>query len=136
MYATGTWQLRRRVGRIVSSVFRAGDAATAVAMYHAAHEMLEGCCPRVARVRDEAGSDALAYLDFPPSHWKRLRTNNVRERANREIKRRSRVVQVLLSDSSLLRLVGAVMCDQAEPWPGSRYFSERKIAEMHDAELQ
>lgn len=37
------------------------------------------------------------------------------------------------SESSLLRLVGAVMCDQAETWSGSRYFSERKMAEMHDA---
>ena len=82
---------------------------------------------------EEAEPDALAYLDFPPSHWKRLRTNSVQERANREIKRRSRVVQVFPSESSLLRLVGAVMCDQAETWSGSRYFSERKIAEMHDA---
>lgn len=80
--------------------------------------------------------DALAYLDFRPSHWKRLRTNNVRERANREIKRRSRVVQVFPSESSLLRLVGAVMCDQAETWSGSRYFSERKMAEMHNAALR
>ena len=104
-----------------------------MAMYHAACEMLEGCCPRAARVLEEAEPDALAYLDFPPSHWKRLRTNNVQERANREIKRRSRVVQVFPSESSLLRLVGAVMCDQAETWSGSRYFSERKMAEMHDA---
>lgn len=52
---------------------------------------------------------------------------------HREIKRRSRVVQVFPSESSLLRLVGAVMCDQAETWSGSRYFSERKMAEMHDA---
>lgn len=133
MREAGSWQLRRRVGRIVSSVFRAGDAATAVAMYHAACEMLEGCCPRAARVLEEAEPDALAYLDFPPSHWKRLRTNNVQERANREIKRRSRVVQVFPSESSLLRLVGAVMCDQAETWSGSRCFSERKMAEMHDA---
>lgn len=46
MNATGTWRLRRRVGRTVSSVFRARDAATAVAMYHTACEMLEGRCPR------------------------------------------------------------------------------------------
>ena len=133
MREAGSWQLRRRVGRIVSSVFRARDAATAVAMYHAACEMLEGCCPRAARVLEEAEPDALAYLDFPPSHWKRLRTNNVQERANRESKHRSRVVQVFPSESSLLRLVGAVMCDQAETWSGSCYFSERKMAEMHDA---
>ena len=62
-----------------------------------------------------------------PAHQQR------QERANREIKRRSRVVQVFPSESSLLRLVGAVMCDQAETWSGSRYFSERKMAEMHDA---
>lgn len=133
MREAGSWQLRRRVGRIVSPVFRARDAATAVAMYHVACEMLEECCPRAARVMEEAEADALAYLDFPPSHWKRLRTNNVQERANREIKRRSRVVQVFPSEGSLLRVVGAVMCDQAETWSTSRCFSERKMAEMHDA---
>lgn len=53
---------------------------------------------------EEAKHGAPAYLDFPPSHRKRLRTNNVQERANREIKRRSRVVQVFPSESSLLVL--------------------------------
>ena len=105
-------------------------------MYHAACEMLVGCCLRAARALEEAEPDAIAHLDFPPSHWKRLRTNNLRERAKRETKRGSRVVQVFPSESSLLRLVGAVMCDQAETWAGSRYFSERKMAEMHDAELR
>ena len=91
----------RPVGHIISSVFHAGDATTAVVMYHAACEMLEGCCPRAERVLEEAEPDALAYLDFPTSHWKRLRTNNVQERTNREIKRRSRVVQVFPSEKSL-----------------------------------
>lgn len=95
-----------------------------------------GCWPRAARALEEAEPDALDYLNFPPSHRKRLRTNNVQERANREIKRRSRVVQVFPSESSLLRLVGAVMCDQAETWSSSRYFSERKMAELHDAALR
>lgn len=98
-------------------------------MYHAACEMLEGCCPRAERVLEEAEPDALAYLDFPTSHWKRLRTNNVQERANREIKRRSRVVQVFPSEKSLLRLVGSVMCDHVETWFGSRNFTERKMVE-------
>ena len=132
MREAGSWQLRRRVGRIVSSVFRARDAATAVAMYHAACEMLEGCCPRAARVLEEAEPDALAYLDFPPSHWKRLRTNNVQERTNREIKRRSRVVQAFPSTASLVRLAGAVMCEQDETWQESRYFSEAKMRELYD----
>ena len=44
MREAGSWQLRRRVGRIVSQVFRGRDAATVTAMYHAACEMLVGCC--------------------------------------------------------------------------------------------
>lgn len=127
MREAGSWQLRRRVGRIVSSVFRARDAATAVAMYHAACEMLEGCCPRAARVLEEAEPDALAYLDFPPSHWKRLRTNNVQERANRELKRRSRVVQVFPSRKLLIRMMGAVFAEMDEDWAGLRWFNDESM---------
>ena len=132
MREAGSWQLRRRVGRIVSQVFRGRDAATVTAMYHVACDMLEGCCPRAAAILEEAEPDALAYLDFPPSHWKRLRTNNVQERTNREIKRRSRVVQAFPSTASLVRLAGAVMCEQDETWQESRYFSEAKMRELCD----
>ncbi len=132
MREAGSRQLKRRVGRIMSPVFRAKDAATARAMYHVACDMLRACCPRAADVAEEAEPDALAYLGFPPSHWKRLRTNNVQERANREIKRRSRVVQVFPSEKSLERLVGAVMCEQDEAWSQSRYFSYDKIQELYD----
>ena len=125
-------QLRRRVARIVSPVFRAKDAEVVRAMYHLATEMLEDCCPRAARILEDAEPDALAYLDFPASHWKRLRTNNVQERTNREVKRRSRVVQVFPSTKSLERLVGAVMCDEDEGWQASRYFSEKKMSELYD----
>lgn len=132
MREAGSWQLRRRVGRIVSQVFRGRDAATVTAMYHVACDMLQGCCPRAAAILEEAEPDALAYLDFPPSHWKRLRTNNVQERTNREIKRRSRVVQAFPSTASLVRLAGAVMCEQDETWQESRYFSEAKMRELYD----
>ena len=81
---------------------------------------------------EEAEPDALAYLDFPPAHWKRLRTNNVQERTNREIKRRSRVEQVFPSTGSLVRLAGAVMCEQDEVWQESRYFSEARMNELYD----
>ena len=126
----GSWQLRKRVARVVAPVFRAKDAAAAVAMYHAACDMLRGICPKAADVLEEAEPDALAYLDLPASHWRRLRTNNVQERANREIKRRSRVVQVFPSEKSLMRLAGAVMCDMDEAWSSSRYFSEARMREL------
>ena len=93
-------------------------------------------CPKAAAILEEAECDALVYLQFPRSHWKRLRTNNLQERTNREIKRRSRVVQVFPSAESLERLTGAVMCDQDEAWSDKRYFSEAKIAELCDEGLR
>lgn len=74
------------------------------ARLHARGRLLAAEAPR--------GQNRIAGV--PRAHWKRLRTNNVQERANGEIKRRSRAVQVFPPESSLLRLMGAVMCDQAE----------------------
>ena len=87
---------------------------------------------RIGHYTNFLDTTALAYLDFPPTHWKRLRTNNVQERTNREIKRRSRVVQVFPSTGSLVRLAGAVMCEQDEIWQESRYFSEARMNELYD----
>ena len=77
---------RARVARLLSPVFRAKDPLVVRAAYHRATEMIAAFCPAAAGVLEEAEPDALAYLDFPASHWKRLRTNNVQERTNREIK--------------------------------------------------
>ena len=93
-----------------------------------------GCRPRAAGALEEAGPDAPSYLDFPASHWRRLRTSNVQERTNREIKRRPRVAQASPSEASLTRLVGAVMREQDEAWSESRYFSEARMAELYAPE--
>lgn len=71
---------------------------------------------------EEAEPDALTHLDSPTSSWKRLRANNMQERANREIKRRSSAMQAFPSKKSLLLVVGTVMYDKTETWSASRYF--------------
>lgn len=80
-----------------------------------------------------AVDDALAFMAFPEAHWSKIRTNNVQERANREIKRRYRVVQSFPSRASLLRLVGAVMCEEEDAWAHQRAFSPESAARAWDA---
>ena len=96
-------------------------------LYQLAIEQIEGFCPKAAEVLEEAEADALAYLDFPYEHHVRLRTNNVQERANRELKRRSRVVQVFPSRKSLIRMMGAVFSEMDEDWAGRRWFNDDSI---------
>lgn len=52
-------------------------------------------------------AETLAYMSFPREHWTRIRTNNVLERLNREIKRRTRVVGAFPDGESALVLVAA-----------------------------
>lgn len=70
--------------------------------------------------RDNAGPSALAYLDFPHEHATWVRINNVQERMSCEIKRRTRAIQAFPSFDSLVRLVGAVCCDQNDARLASR----------------
>ena len=49
----------------------------------------------------------LTYMSFPTEHWPRIRSNNVIERLNREIRRRTRVVGTFQDGKSALMLVCA-----------------------------
>lgn len=75
----------------------------------------------------EAEEEALAYLAFPVSHRTKIRTNNVQERANREIKRRTNVVQGFPSRESLIRLVGAALIEAEEEWSTRRVISKPSL---------
>ena len=86
-------------------------------------------CQRKRGGFKEAKPDALAYFSFPSAHWNWLRTNKVEERANREIKRHSCVVQVFPSERSLEHLVGAVMYEQDEQWSASLLMFTKKWSE-------
>lgn len=76
-----------------------------------------------------AEDSALAFTAFPRAHWAKLRTNNVQERANREIKRRYRVVQSFPSRESMLRLTCASLMETEGQWSQQRVFSEASAAE-------
>lgn len=51
--------------------------------------------------------ETLTYMDFPYAHWIKIRSNNVIERLNREIRRRTRVVGTFPDGNSALMLVCA-----------------------------
>lgn len=111
---------RKAAGRVMQAVFAESEPASVRAAYHAAIDAIAGLSEEAAELLEEAEADALAYLDFPAEHRRRIRTNNVQERANREIKRRTRAVQVFPSAESMIRLVGAVMAEADEDWSTRR----------------
>lgn len=103
---------RAMAGKALQAVFRETDPATVRSAYRAAIDAVGAMSARAGALLEEAEADVLTYLDFPAEHRRRIRTNNVQERMNREIKRRSRVVQVFPSVESMLRLMGAACAEQ------------------------
>lgn len=124
-----TRQKRAAVLAILHAVFDERDPNLVRELYHLACDEVAGICAKAAELLVEAETDALAYLDFPYAHHRRLRTNNVQERPNRELKRRSRVVQVFPSRRSLIRMLGAVFSEMDEDWATRRWFTEESIAQ-------
>lgn len=66
--------------------------------------------------------EGLAFYNFPRTHWKKIRTVNVVERLNQEIRRRTRVARLFPNEASCNRLVTAIAVDIHEDWAsGKRY---------------
>ena len=55
-------------------------------------------------------------IDRPPNIQRRLRTSNIMECINRQLKRRTNVVSIFPSEASLLRLVTAKVMDHFDEW--------------------
>ena len=66
--------------------------------------------------------ESLTVLRLPAAHRQRLRTTNMLERLNRELKRRTRVATLFPNEAALLRLVSAILIELSEEWEtGKRY---------------
>lgn len=86
-----------------------------------------------ARTERDGFAETLAYTEFPPEHWRRIRTNNGIERFNSEIRRRTRVVGTFPDGNSALMLVTARLKYTVEhEWGKRRYLDMSKLEEMDE----
>ena len=116
------------VSGAIRQIFAAESAAEARERLSAAVAALEKTTPKVARLLEAAEEDLLAFMSFPPEHWRKLRSTNPLERINREIGRRSDVVGIYPNDSALIRLAGSLLIEQNDEWlVMRRYLSEESM---------
>ena len=75
--------------------------------------------------------ETLQYFQFPPEHWRSLRTNNPLERLMREIRRRTRVVGAFPDGNSALILVSARLRHVVgTQWGRKRYLDMGRLKDL------
>lgn len=88
-----------------------------------------------AKKIEDSIHETLTYMDFPYAHWSKLRSNNVIERLNREIRRRTRVVGTFPDGNSALMLVCARLRHVAsKSWGTKRYMNMNHLYDMQKEE--
>ncbi len=73
-------------------------------------------CPKLCQWVEDNIEETLTFTRLPRQHHKRLKSTNILERLNQEIKRRIHVVRIFPSAESCLRLVRALAVETHENW--------------------
>jgi putative transposase len=115
-------EMKSQVMDDLRGVFDAADQAAANEQLQRVVHKYEESAPKLAAWLEENVPESLTVFRLPASHRQRLRTTNMLERLNRELKRRTRVATLFPNEDSLLRLVTAILVEISEEWEtGKRY---------------
>ena len=86
--------------------------------------------PKLCTWVEENIEETLTYYRLPAEHHKHMKSTNMLERLNEEIKRRTHVVRIFPNDASCLRLVRALAVETHENWiEGTRYLNMDLLVE-------
>ena len=80
--------------------------------------------------------ETFSFYRLPEEHHKHLRSTNLLERLNQELKRRTHVIRIFPNEASCLRLVRALAVEQHEHWlEGARYLDMKPLSEQRKVKL-
>jgi len=112
---------RAKVIEMVREIMTAQSYESARKRMDEVIEALEKSHPKVALLLEEHGEEVLTVYQLPPVHRRFMKSTNMLERYNQELKRRTRVVRIFPHQESCLRLVTAMAMEMSEEWMVRRY---------------
>ena len=89
--------------------------------------------PEAAKRIEDGVEETLTCTDFPSEHWTRIWTNNVLERLNREIRRRTRVVGCLDGNSALMLVCTHLRHVAETQWGNKKYMNMKHLEAMEES---
>lgn len=114
--------LRKNVAADLRMIFAAGSREEAERQLERVAKAYAKQAPKLSSWLRKAIPEGLSVYSLPATHRRRLRSTNVIERLNRELKRRTSVAGLFPNEASVLRLATAVCSEISEDWEASRRY--------------
>lgn len=114
--------MKREVAHKLRAIFNAEDRSEAERLTRMAVQYYETKAPRLSAWIEQNIVEGLTVFDFPEKHLRKIRTTNMLERVNREIKRRTRVATLFPNEAACCRLVAAILIETSEEWETGRQY--------------
>lgn len=108
--------MKKEVASDIRSVLQAPNDEEAKRLLQKIIKKYQDNAPELAKWMESSVPESLTVMQFPEHHRKKIRTSNIAERVNREVKRRTRLVSIFPNVESCLRLASAVACEIDEQW--------------------
>lgn len=116
--------MRKEIAQVVKDIYQALDRAAAERQMKESIKKYEKSAPKFCAWLEENCIEGMTFYSYPREHWKKIRTVNVVERLNEEVKRRTRVARLFPNEASCERLVTAVVLEIHEEWvSGKKYLT-------------
>ena len=93
--------------------------------------------PKLVDWVEDQIEETFAFYRFPRAHHKHIKSTNMLERFNQELKRRSHVVRIFPNEAALLRLIRALCVETHEDWiEAHRYLNMTHLRDHLKTTLQ
>jgi transposase-like protein len=120
----------------VRTIFAQPDRKAAGQQLRYVAETISTRWPKASQLLLSAEEDVLAFMAFPRAHRTRIYSTNILERLNKEVKRRTKVVEIFPDIPSVIRLVGTLLAEADDEWQISRrYFSKESMQQLYEPDL-
>lgn len=114
--------MRTEVSQDLRNVFNAPDRHEADRQLAQLVNKYQTSAPDLSHWLETNVSEGLTVFELETRLRRRLRTTNMLERLNQEIKRRTRVATLFPNEASLLRLVSAILSEQSDDWETGKVY--------------
>jgi transposase-like protein len=114
--------MRKDIAEDIRGVFNAPNRTEADRLLEVVVKKYEKSAPKLSKWMEGNIPEGLVCFKIPAKFRRRLRTTNMLERLNQEIKRRTRVANMFPNESSALRLISAILMDVSDNWETGRIY--------------